>query len=204
MRFARRLDDVKSNSLAAGECNQRGAWVTHQRRADRLAGAWHKLQDIARNARLPQDVTHDLGDSWRLLRGLHHCTVSSDERCNSHARANCQREIPWTDDRCHTARLVPLLIKFTDEIAKACSTKQRRRFTCVILAEVNRFAHIGIGFAPRLSAFANQNRREFIATRAHQGCSTNNRRGAFRVRGVAPTWECSISVGSGARGVCNC
>ena len=125
MRFARRLDDVKSNRLTAGECNQRGAWVTHQRRADRLAGAWHKVQDIARNTRLPQDVTHDLGDSWGLLRGLHHCAVASDERRNRHTSANCQREIPWTDDRCHAARLVPLLIKFADEIAKACSTKQR-------------------------------------------------------------------------------
>ena len=125
MRFACRLDDVKPNSLTAGECNQRGARVAHQRRADRLAGAWHKVQDIARNARLPQDVTHDLGDCWRLLRGLHHCAISSDERRHRHTRANGQWEIPRADDRCHAARLVPLLIKFADEITKACSTKQR-------------------------------------------------------------------------------
>ena len=158
MGFARRLDDVKPNSLAAREGNQRGARVAHQCRADRLAGSWHKVQDIARNASLPQDVTHDLGDCWRLLRGLDHCAISSDKRRNCHARTNCQREIPWTDDRCHAARLVPLLIKLADEITKASSTKQCGRFACVILAEVNRFAHIGIRLAPSLSAFANQNR----------------------------------------------
>ena len=62
-----------------------------------------------------------------------------------------------------------------------------------------RACRLGIGLAPGLSAFADQNRREFIATRAHQCCCTNNRLGAFGVRCIAPTWERGIGVGNGAK-----
>ena len=166
---AARLNNVKTNALAAGERDQRHARIAHQRRANFFAKAGQESQALARNSRAPQNVAHDFCNAHGLFRGFHRHGVASHQRGNGHAAANSQRKIPRTNDGAHAARLIGDFIQFAHKTAQSGAVKQASGLARVVLAEINRFANVAVGFAPCFASLANNHAAQFVAASAHGG-----------------------------------
>ena len=90
-----------------------------QRRPDNFAAAGKELQDIPRNAGLPERFAEAAGDGGGLLGGFDDGGVAGDQRGDGHAGADRERKIPRGDDRGHAARFVEDEVGFAGEMAGA-------------------------------------------------------------------------------------
>ena len=97
--------------------------------------------------------------------------------------------------------MIPLFIEFANELAESLGGKQSCAFARVVLAEVNRFTHIGVGFAPNFAALFDDHCGQFIATRAHSCRGFDEDIGARAVLAVAPGRKRSVCLGDDARGI---
>ena len=120
---AARLNNVKTNALAAGERDQRHARIAHQRRANFFARAGQERQALARNSGAPQNIAHNFCNAHSLFRGFHRHGIASHQRGNGHAAANGQRKIPRANDGAHAARLIGDFIQFAHKTAQSGAVK---------------------------------------------------------------------------------
>ena len=170
------LHDVETNGLRACERNDRHARIADEGRTNGFAWARDEMQHVFRRACAPKNLAHHARDRRRLLCRLDDDGVARHERSNGHAAANRKREVPRSDDRSNTARLIPLFVEFADKLAESLGGKEFGAFTRVVLAEVNRFADIRVCFAPHFARLFHDDRRQLIATRAHLGSGCDKHR----------------------------
>ena len=122
----------------------------------RLSLAREERQDIGGQAGLAQGP-HDLqGAPGRLLRGLEHRRVARGQRAGRHAARDGQREVPRGDHRGDAAGRVAHLVALAGHLEKLAPALQLHRRAGVVLEEVDRLAHVGVGLGPRLRALAHR------------------------------------------------
>ena len=192
------LHDVETNGLRACERNDRHARIADEGRTNGFARARDEMQHVFRRACAPKNLAHRARDRRRLLCRLDDDGVARHECSNGHAAANRKREVPRSDDRSNTARLIPLFVEFADKLAESLGFEELRTFARVVLAEINRFADIGVRFAPHFARLFHDDRREFIATRAHFGCSRDKHGSTCCVWTLRPRGERGVRSGNRA------
>ena len=89
----------------AGEDDAAHAGVRHQPAADLVVGAGQELEDVARDAGLPQAAGQLPADEHRLGRRLEHDGVAGRERGEHAAGGDGQREVPGRGHDHHAERL---------------------------------------------------------------------------------------------------
>ena len=119
--------------------------------------------------------------------GLNTTGVAGHERGGDHAGRDREREVPRRDHDADAARLVPVRVRARPAVASigAPSPSATAR-AAVVLAEVDRFAHVGVGLGERLAGFEHAQRRELVAPAAHEVGGAEQHRGAVVPRRRAP------------------
>src|SRR5207244_5322100 len=102
---------------------------------------------------------------------------------------DCQREVPRRDHGRDTFALIGQAVAFPwrglDEVGSRSGEPED--LAAVVLAEVDRFAHIGVGLVPRLAGLEHLECRELVAPLAHPlGGTEQHSRTAARWRGAPP------------------
>ncbi len=139
-----------------------------------------------RETGLEQDLDEPGRDAGRLLRGLEHDGVAGHQCRRHHAGGDREREVPGRDDDADAARLVPVLVRLTRRLQQRRARTELDRAPAVVLAEVDRFADVCVGFGKGLARFEHAQRREFIAAPAHLIGGPEQDSGAFAPRRRAP------------------
>ena len=78
------------------------------------------------------------------------------------------------------------VVRLAGRLEQRCARAELDRAPAVVLAEVDRLAHVGVGFGERLAGFEHAQRRELVAAPAHQVGGAEQHRGALAPRGRAP------------------
>ena len=92
--------------------------------------------------------------SRRLLGRLEHHGVAGGQRRGRHAAGDREREVPRRDHRRHAARLVGHRVALAGHLHQLGALLELDRLACVVLEEVDRLAHVGVGLGPGLCALA--------------------------------------------------
>ena len=188
-RHARGVDDIQPDSLAAGEGNRRDARITDQRGTDGFALPGQEVQHVARDASLPEDLSHDRRDTRRLLGRFHDRGIAGNQRGGGHTGADRQREVPWADDDRDAAGLVEQVVALAEEVAMRLLGEQTRREPGVVVTKVNRLTNVGVSFFPRFAGFLEDDAGQLIATLPHLLGSLNHHVCTINRRSVAPGRE---------------
>ena len=118
--------------------------------------------------------------------GLNTTVLPVTERRGHHAGRDREREVPGRDDDADAARLVPVLVRLARRLQQPRARAELDRAPAVVLAEVDRFAHVCVGFGERLARFEHAQRRELVASPAHQVGGAEQDRGALAPRRRTP------------------
>ena len=98
-----------------------------------------------------------------------------------------EREVPRRDDDADAARLVPVACFARPAVAaRGAPSPSSERAPAVVLAEVDRLAHVGVGFGQRLARLEHAQRRELVAAAAHEVGGAEQHRGAVAPRRRPP------------------
>ena len=182
----RALDDLQADRLRPREHDERDRWVLDQIGADLLADAGQEGQHTGRDARLVEDLDQTQRDSGRLLRRLEQHRVAGDQRGGDHAGGDREREVPRRDHDADAERLVGVRVGFARDLADATSAREAERLASVVLAEVDRLAHVGVGLDDRLAGFEDLERGQLDAPRAQDRGRPEQDRRSFVPRDGAP------------------
>ena len=142
----------EADRLRAGERDERDRRVLDQVRADLLADAGQEGEHAGRDARLVQDLDETQRDAGRLLRRLEEHRVAGDQRGGDHAGGDREREVPRRDHHADPARLVGVRVGSHPATWPTRAPRgEAERLASVVLAEVDRLAHVGVGLGDRLA-----------------------------------------------------
>ena len=136
-------------------------------RADLLADAGEERQHAGREAGVEEDLDEPQRDPRRLLRRLEHHRVAGDERGGDHASRDREREVPRRDHDADAARLVEVRVPLAGRLEHWCAFAHAHRLAPVVLAEVDRFAHVRVGLRERLAGFEHAQAGELVTAAAH-------------------------------------
>ena len=186
----RRLDDLQTNRLGAGEHDECHPWVLDERRADVFAGAGEEREHTRRHAGLVEDLDQAQRDTGRLLGGLEHHRVAGDERGSDHPGGYREREVPRRDHRTDSERLVGVRVGFAGDLSEPRAARQAECLSSVVLAEVDRLAHVGVGLGDRLPGLEDLQRRQLDPSRAQDRRRPEQDRGSLRPRSSTPRRPC--------------
>ena len=187
--FCGELVDVEPHFLRAGESDEAGLRVGDERVADRAAGAGHEVDDAGTETRLAQHGHEHSRDRGRIARGLEHDRVARHDRRGRHAGHDREREVPGRNHDPDAERDVREAILF------ARQRNERRRvgvpecFAGIKFEEVDRFGRVGVGLAPGLTDFENQDRIEVVAAAADDRRRLEQKCRALRSRDAFPRFE---------------
>ena len=116
------------------------------------------------------DVVEDFGDSRGLFCGFDDDGVSGDECSDGHSAGDCEWEVPGGDDDGDAFGLVPEFVEFSDEPSEAFGCEEFWGGACVVGAEVDCFADIGVCFVPCFACFFADDSGEFVSSFNHDFC----------------------------------
>src|SRR5207244_4423922 len=141
------------------------------------------------------------------LGGLEDDAVTGDEGRRHHARRDGEGEVPGGDDRADAARLIAVDVGLARPLADGSTLAEPQRLPPVVLAVVDRLAHVGIRLGERLPGLEALERRQLGAaatSRARGPGRRSSARGSF-VNGAgaaASVGGGSTASGSGSGSAC--
>ena len=180
------LHDVESDRPRTGERHERDVGVLDEGRPDVLTDAGEERQGARRQTGLQQDLDQAGRDPRRLLGRFQHDRVAGDERGRDHSRRDGEWEVPRCDHDAHPTRLIPVGVRLAGRLLQRRTFAHHERSPAVVLAEVDRFAHVRVGFGQRLARFEDAECRELVAAAAHLVAGAKQHCGAVSPRRRAP------------------
>src|SRR5581483_6957207 len=172
--------ELETDRLRAREGDDGDVRMGGKGRADPRAVTGEELHHTGRHARGTQRLDQAPRRRRRLLRGLQDHGVAGDERGDRHPRRDGEREVPRRDDGGDALALVreavPLPRRRLHEGARGAV--QSQHLPPVVLAEVDRLAHVRIGLVPRLAALEDLERGDVDPPVAQPRRRTEQHRGA--------------------------
>ena len=192
--FGGRARDLDPNRHRAGERDRVDTRVGHERGAG-VAFAGQQRDRRVGHATGAKRLDEHQRTAWRLLGGLEHDRVPGGERRRRHAAWDRQREVPGGDDRRYAAGSVAHLVTFPGHLQQLRSGIELDRSAGVVLEEVDRLAHVGIGLGPRLRALADLERGDLEPALAEPRRRPEQRRGPVGGADRAPRSGAPLGLG---------
>ena len=152
-RLRRRPDDPEPHRTRSGERDHVHPGVANQR----LTGVAEPGQQRHRapgDARLAQRRRQHQRRARRLLGRLQDDRIARGQAGGGHPGRDGEREVPRRDHRDNAARLVAHLVPLAGRLHELRPARQPHGLARVVLEEVDRLAHVGVGLGPRLRALA--------------------------------------------------
>ena len=152
-------------------------------------------QRVRRHARLAQRAHEHERAAGRLLGRLEHDRVAGRQPGGDHPARDRDREVPRRDHGDDAARPVAERVALARHLQQLRAGLELDRPARVVLEEVDRLAHVGVGLGPRLGALAHLERGDLEPVLAQPRGGAHEHRGALGGRPPAP-----VAV-TGARGL---
>ena len=159
--------------------------MADERRAD-VAFAGQQRDHRRRHTAGTERLQQSLRAAGRLLGRLQHDGVAGRERGGRHPARDRDREVPGGDHGRDAARDVAQLVALAGDLQQRPPGLERDRAPRVVLEEVDRLAHVGVGLGPWLGALPDLDRRELEPALAHPGGGADQRCRALGGRNRTP------------------
>lgn len=192
------LEDVEADGFGSGEGDGGDEGVSDECGADGFAGAGEEVEDVFGDAGLVEELAEGVGDGGGLLGGFEEDGVSGDEGGDGHAGGDGEGEVPGGDDGGGSAGGVEGVIGFASEVGEGLLGEEGLGLVGVVVAEVDGFADVGVGFGPGFSGFFADEGGELVAVLAQEGGGGLDDLAAGGLREVAPLVEGSLGALDGA------
>ena len=182
----RDLVDLEADGLRAGERDDGDVGVLDQPGADVLAEPGQELEHPGRRAGREQRLGQPPGHAGGLLGRLEDHRVAGGQRGHGHPARDGEREVPRRDDRGDALALVGHAVRLArgrlHEVGGG--RRQAQHLAPVVLAEVDRLAHVAVGLVPRLGRLEALEGGQLVATLAHPVGRPEQERRLARLAGV--------------------
>ncbi len=151
MHDGRALMDAHPRRHGAREVDESDPRIVDEAVADLVVGAGDQVHDPGRPARLLDAVHEHAGDDGRVGGGLEHHGVARRHRSDRAPHQDGQQEVPRRDHQTHADRFERGDVLLTRPRVRDERPVEVERGTGVVLDEVDRLGHVGVGFAEVLA-----------------------------------------------------
>ena len=155
-----------------------------------VVGAGQELEDLARDAAVPETVREPPADQHRLGRGLEHDGVAGRQRGEHAAGGNRERKVPRRRDDHDAERLHAAVADLAGDLAERPG---------VVPREVDRLRDLGVGLGHRLGAVEHHRADQVAAPAPELGRARLEPRAARRRPRARPTPAARASAAVSAR-----
>src|SRR5579863_5014358 len=143
--------NFEANGARAGEGDEAGLRMLDDSIAERGSGAGAKIDHAIGHAGLFEDLDKARSDGGRVARWLEDHCIAGDDSGSRHSGHDGEGEVPGRNHRTYAERNVKKLVALAGILNGSRGPGQAQRFARVELKEVDRLAHVRVGFGPVLA-----------------------------------------------------
>src|ERR1039458_2206793 len=143
-------------SSGAGEGDEAGLGVLDDDVTDGRAAAGEEREGRLGEAGFEKHFGELGGDGGSFAGGFDDGGVAGDERGDGHADEDGEREIPWRNDDADAERDVDHFVVLAGELDDGLRRGETVHIARVVLAEIDGFGDVRVGFGPGFAGFVDQ------------------------------------------------